>query len=284
MLPRVGWLGVEQQKWNRGDFVDVEAHHVLPILIGGGSRAVNAPQCFVGGRIFMTLLDRLLIQTCVKLFQLGDPVLEIGSHQLKEGGNPYQDLRPFFPGRKYIGSDFSPGPGVDCAADATRLGIRERTVGTVVMVSTIEHVFRVFDAFEEISRVLAAHGAVVVTSHMDCGIHAYPSDYWRFTPEAFARLLDHFPAKIIGYQGLSYNPFVVFGIGFKEVPQNFDQVAARFRRELEQSMNTAKGALPMKRKMSRMRRLFLWRLFGSKDSFRKLRDEYVIGWHSQVTH
>jgi hypothetical protein len=232
----------------------------------------------------MTLLDRVLVQTFVRLFQLGEPVLEIGSHQLKAGGDPYQNLRPFFPGRKYIGSDFSPGPGVDCVADATRLGIRERAVGTIVMVSTIEHVFRVFDAFGEISRVLAAHGAVVVTSHMDCGIHAYPSDYWRFTPEAFARLLDHFPAKIVGYQGLSYNPFVVFGIGFKEVPENFDQLAARFRCELEQSMNTAKGALPMKNKLSRMRRLFLWRLFGSKDSFRKLRDEHVIGWHSQVTH
>jgi hypothetical protein len=152
------------------------------------------------------------------------------------------------------------------------------------MVSTIEHVFRVFDAFGEISRVLATNGAVVVTSHMDCGIHAYPSDYWRFTPEAFARLLDHFPAKIVGYQGLSYNPFVVFAIGFKEVPENFDQLAARFRCELEQSMTTAKGVLPMKHKISRMRRLFLWASVWLEGFLRKLRDEHVIGWHSQVTH
>ena len=250
----------------------------------GVSFAVNPQHCFLEERIFMTLLDRLLVQTFTRIFQPGEPVLEIGSHQLKAGGDESHDLRPLFPGRKYIGSDFSTGPGVDCAADATRLGIQDRAVGTVVMVSTIEHVFRVFDAFGEISRVLATNGAVVVTSHMDCGIHAYPSDYWRFTPEAFARLLDHFPAKIVGYQGLSYNPFVVFAIGFKEVPENFDRLAARFRCELEQSMNTAKGALPMKHKMTRMRRLFLYRLFGSKDSFRKLRNEHVIGWHSQVTH
>ncbi|HEX4969324.1 MAG TPA: class I SAM-dependent methyltransferase, partial [Nitrospiraceae bacterium] len=88
----------------------------------------------------MTELDRLLVQTFTRVFQPGEPVLEIGSHQLKAGGDPSHDLRPFFPGRKYIGSDFSPGPGVDCAADATKLGIRERTIGTVVMVSTIEHV------------------------------------------------------------------------------------------------------------------------------------------------
>jgi len=122
-----------------------------------------------------------------------------------------------------------------------------------------------------------------VTSHMDCGIHAYPSDYWRFTPEAFARLLDDFPAKIIGYQGLSYNPYVVFGIAFKVVPENFDKLAAQFRLELEGAMRKASAALPFKGKVSRMRRLFLWRVFGSKDSFRKLRDEYVLGWHNQVT-
>ena len=231
----------------------------------------------------MTLLDRLLVQAFVKIFRGSEPIFEIGSHQLREGGNPYQDLRPFFSGRKYIGSDFSPGPGVDCVADATHLGIKRGSIGTVVMVSTVEHIFRVFDAFEQVDGVLSNKGALIVTSHMDCGIHAYPSDYWRFTPEAFSRLLDDFPAKIVGYQGLSYNPFVVFGIAFKVVPENFDQLAAQFRRELESSMKSASGALPFKNRLSRMRRLFLWRVFGSKDAFRKLRDEHVIGWHNQVT-
>ncbi len=231
----------------------------------------------------MTLLDRLLVQAFVKNFRGSEPVFEIGSHQLREGGNPYQDLRPFFPGRRYIGSDFSPGPGVDCVADATRLGVKKGSIGTAVMVSTVEHIFRVFDAFQEVERALSAKGALIVTSHMDCGIHAYPSDYWRFTPEAFARLLDGFPAKIVGYQGLSYNPFVVFGIGFKTVPENFDCMAAQFRHELEGAMRSASDSLPLKNKVSRMRRLLLWRVFGSKDSFRKLRDEYVIGWHEQAT-
>ncbi|BFU93760.1 MAG: hypothetical protein NTNFB02_04820 [Nitrospira sp.] len=227
----------------------------------------------------MTLLDRLLVQVFVKIFDCHDPVLEIGSHQLQEGGNPYQDLRPLFPGRKYIGSDFASGPGVDCVADATRLGIKNGSIGTVIMVSTVEHIFRVFDAFHEAEGVLSDKGALIVTSHMDCGIHAYPSDYWRFTPEAFARLLDRFPTKIVGYQGLSYNPFVVFGIAFKAAPENIEALTGRFRVELERSMREASGAVPFKKKISRIRRLFLYRLFGSKDSFRKLRDEYVIGWH-----
>jgi hypothetical protein len=149
------------------------------------------------------------------------------------------------------------------------------------MVSTIEHIFRVFDAFEQVYGALSKHGALIVTSHMDCGIHAYPSDYWRFTPEAFARLLDNFSAKIIGYQGLSYNPFVVFGIAFKTAPANFNELSAYFRVELENAMNEASGIFPLKDKMARYRRLVLWRLFGSKDAYRKLRDEHVIGWRQQ---
>ena len=50
----------------------------------------------------MTLLDRLLVQTFTRIFQPGEPVLEIGSHQLKAGGDEsYHDLRPFVP-RKEI--------------------------------------------------------------------------------------------------------------------------------------------------------------------------------------
>ena len=231
----------------------------------------------------MTLLDRLLVQTFVKTFQVREPIFEIGSHQLREGGNPYQDLRPFFRGKKYIGSDFASGPGVDCVTDATKLGIKHGSVGTAVMVSTIEHIFRVFDAFAELRAALSGQGSLIVTSHMDCGIHAYPSDYWRFTPEAFARLLDDFPAKIVGYQGLSYNPFVVFAVAFKTTPKNFDELSTRFRFELERSVTDAKVAIPFKQKMLRRRRLILWRLFGSKDAFRKLRDEYVIGWRQQTS-
>jgi len=79
----------------------------------------------------MTLLDRLLVQAFVNNFRGSEPIFEIGSHQLREGGNPDQDLRSFFCGRKYIGSDFSSGPGVDCVADATRLGVKKGSIGTV---------------------------------------------------------------------------------------------------------------------------------------------------------
>ena len=227
----------------------------------------------------MTLIDRLLVQAFTESFEFHEPVLEIGSHQLKPAGDPNQDLRPHFQDKKYIGSDLSRGPGVDCVGDVTRLGFRDHSVGTVVMVSTIEHVFLIFDAFREIGRILSEKGALIVTSHMDCGIHAFPNDYWRFTPEAFFRLLDPFPAKLVGYQGLSYNPFVVFGIGFKEMEPGFSARAIKFRSQLEQSMKAWEKARPIRNRVTRFRRLVSWRLFSSKDAYRKLRDEHVIGWH-----
>lgn len=227
----------------------------------------------------MTLLDRLIVEAFVKAFEFEDPILEIGSHQLKPGGDPNMDLRVFFPGRKYLGCDLSPGPGVGCVQDVTRLGIRDGSAGTVIMVSTIEHVFGIFDAFTNVARVLSQKGGVIVTSHMDCGIHAYPSDYWRFTPEAFLRLLDPFPAKLVGYQGLSYNPLVVFGVAFKGMFTDFAERAGQFRCQLEQSMRAWEKTMPIRHKITRFRRLASWRIFGSKDAYRKLRDEHVVGWH-----
>lgn len=228
----------------------------------------------------MRTIDRLLVQTFAESFPVQEPIVEIGSHQLQEGGNPGQDLRPIFLGKKYIGCDIQPGPGVDQVEDVTRLSFGNNSIGTIVMVSTIEHVFRVFDAFSEINRVLAENGSVIVTSHMDCGIHAYPSDYWRFTPEAFLRLLEPFPSKLVGFQGLAYNPHLVFGIGLKAVSQDFQERATHFRHAIQQSVDTHEQSRSLQEKFTRLRRLATWRLFGSKDSYRKLRDDDVLGWHS----
>lgn len=227
----------------------------------------------------MRTIDRLFVQAFTESFEVHEPILEFGSHQLKPEGDPFQDLRPLFPGRKFIGSDMRPGPGVDWVQDATRLGIKDRSVGTVISVGTIEHVFSIFDAFWETDRVLSEKGVVIVTSVMDCGVHGYPSDYWRFTPEAFLRLLDPYPAKIVAYQGISYNPHAVFGIGFKGAPPDFAERAARFRVKFEQASKALEKAQPMRSKITRFRRLVSWRVFGSKDAYRKLRDEYVVGWH-----
>lgn len=227
----------------------------------------------------MTPLDWMLVEAFVRSFAPQGPVLEMGSFQLLQDAVPSPGLRRFFPAETYIGSDFRTGPGVDCVMDATAPALRQGTVRTVIMVSTIEHVWRVADAFQSAFEMLDGGGTMVVSSHMDKSIHAYPSDYWRFTPEAIARLLAPFTARLVGFQGRANHPVNVFGVGFNKPPHDFGNRAKIFRRDVEQAMKAYAQSAPLTVKLQRLRRLALWRLFGPKSSYRALRDEHAIGWH-----
>jgi hypothetical protein len=223
----------------------------------------------------MREIDVFLVQQFSECFRPSEPILEIGSRLLENG----TDLRKFFLGKSYFGTDFISGNGVDQLHDASCLGVRTGSIGTVVSVSTIEHVFKISEMFNEVFRVLNPDGAVLVSSHMDFGIHGYPSDYWRFTPEAISLLLGPCKAKIVGYQGLSYQPHCVFGLGFKTMPQDFDDKAQRFRSQLESQVYRMKNGLSVGAKFKRMRQLASFRAFGSRDAYKKTRDEYRLGWH-----
>jgi hypothetical protein len=64
-------------------------------------------------------------------------------------------------------------------------------------------------------RVLRPGGLCVISSVMLFPIHAYPHDYWRFTPEGFKQLLTPFEdswVRAIGYPEL---PMQVVGVGSK---------------------------------------------------------------------
>lgn len=50
---------------------------------------------------------------------------------------------------------------------------------------------------------------------MNYPIHNHPSDYWRFTPEAFKSLLRMFSFSIVESLGENDFPHSVVGVGFK---------------------------------------------------------------------
>ena len=54
-----------------------------------------------------------------------------------------------------------------------------------------------------------------MTSVMLFPIHDYPSDYWRFTPQAFQLLLRGFDPSMTGFQGEPAFPHTVIGLGAK---------------------------------------------------------------------
>jgi SAM-dependent methyltransferase len=158
---------------------------------------------------------RGVIQAAAGSFHLPEPILEIGSYQV-EGQANLIDLRSLFPGKAYTGLDFRPGPGVDCVADVEALPQRDASVGTVLALSTFEHVRRFWKGFDEVRRVLRPDGVFVVASPFYFHVHAYPNDYWRFTPEALDSLLEDYPERILGWHGPARRMANTWAIAFRE--------------------------------------------------------------------
>lgn len=148
-------------------------------------------------------------------FALPGPVLEVGSYQV-EGQEELINLRRFFPDTPYVGLDMREGPGVDVVGSVEELPFETGSVGTVIAMSTFEHVQRFWRGFDEVYRVLRPDGVFLVSCPFYFHIHSYPSDYWRFTPEAFKLLLGRYPHKIVGWHGPVDHPGNVWAVAFRE--------------------------------------------------------------------
>src|SRR4051794_39958015 len=158
---------------------------------------------------------RGVVRAVAESFDLPGPVLEIGSYQV-EGQDALIDLRGLFRGKEYVGVDFRPGPGVDCVASVEALPQPTGSVGTVVAVSTFEHVRYFWRGFDEVYRVLRPDGVLVVSCPFYFHQHGYPSDYWRFTPPALEGLLDRYPSRILGWHRAARRPANAWGVAFRE--------------------------------------------------------------------
>jgi hypothetical protein len=86
-------------------------------------------------------------------------------------------------------------------------------VGTALCLDTLEHCEDPVRGCRELCRVTAHGGVTVIASVMLFGVHAYPNDYFRFTPEGFRSLLSGFDASEVGWVGDPDIPFQVFGVG-----------------------------------------------------------------------
>jgi hypothetical protein len=121
------------------------------------------------------------------------PILEVGSKDY--GTTP--DFRALFPGARYVGVDMAAGKGVDVVVDLTTEADRiDAALGgerfnTVLCFSVLEHCRNPFKMCEAITRLMRDGAAAFVSVPFSWQVHAYPSDYWRFTAEGVKEL---FPA------------------------------------------------------------------------------------------
>lgn len=181
---------------------------------------------------------RSLVEIASQTLRLPEPIVEIGSYQVA-GQEAAVDLRPLFRGREFIGCDQRPGPGVDRVEDVHALSFGSGSAGTVIMLDTLEHVRDCHRAMAEVYRVLKPDGVAIATSVMDFFIHEYPSDYWRFTPEAFKLLFRPFGQYLVGFQGNPEKPHTVFAIGVKQPSQDYAAAFAAIERAYRRRNSTA---------------------------------------------
>lgn len=166
-------------------------------------------------------VTRAFLADVMAATDLPGPVVEFGSMQVE--AEQEGDLRPLFAGRDFIGTDMRPGPGVDRVEDLRRLSFADGEIGTAICFDTLEHCEDPPLACRELARVVADGGVCLISSVMLFGIHGYPNDYFRFTPEGFRSMLgqgfDEVGVAGIGDPGI---PVWVLGAGAKGKPLGFD--------------------------------------------------------------
>ncbi len=157
-------------------------------------------------------LIRQFVKICAETLPVSEPIYEFGSFQVP-GQEGFADLRVFFPGKEYVGSDIREGPGVDLILDLHDIDLPSASVGTALLLETLEHMEYLRKGIQEIHRVLRPDGLLIASSQMNFPIHN-PPDYWRFTPEAFRSLLRPFKHAFVDFVGADSFPHTVVGIGF----------------------------------------------------------------------
>lgn len=86
--------------------------------------------------------------------------------------------------------DLIHGPYVDIVSAGTLVvPLKDNVLSLVICQEVLEHVDRPFDAIAEFHRILKADGELVLQLPFVIGYHPGPTDYWRFSTEAYDILL-----------------------------------------------------------------------------------------------
>jgi len=155
-----------------------------------------------------------------------EPIIEFGAARVEAQAH-LPATASMFSGQVLFGSDMQIGPGVDHVQDLHAIAMPSVSIGTALVLDTVEHVREPWRALAEVHRCLKPGGLVVMTSHFFFPIHAFPDDYWRFSASGFEVLLSSFHTVAVDAVGSKRLPHTVIGVAVK--PPVVDDVAAQLR-------------------------------------------------------
>lgn len=168
----------------------------------------------------MRRLVKEFVEICSKTLPISEPIFEFGALQVP-GQEGFADLRPLFPGKEYTGADMREGVGVDVILNLHNINLPSESVGTVLILDTLEHVEFPRKAIENVYRILKPNGILIMSSVMNFPIHDYPYDYWRFTPEGFKSLVKSFTFSFVDSIGDPVFPHTIIALASKDsIPYN----------------------------------------------------------------
>jgi SAM-dependent methyltransferase len=97
---------------------------------------------------------------------------------------PYANL---FPNR--VGFDEREAPGVDVVGDAHALPFPDDTFEQILWTEVLEHLHAPQQAIDEMRRVLAPGGTLILTTRFIFPLHDVPGDFFRYTKYGLRHLL-----------------------------------------------------------------------------------------------
>ena len=134
------------------------------------------------GRILSGKLTRVTLDRFIAAHASNQRTLDIGAQN-----GPYA---VHFPRR--IALDIRRAMGVQIIGDAQSLGIADSSFEVVLCTEVLEHLPEPQRAIDEIFRVLAPGGQLLLTTRFLFPIHDAPHDYFRFTKYGLRHLLRRF--------------------------------------------------------------------------------------------
>jgi SAM-dependent methyltransferase len=157
--------------------------------------------------IFTGKITRKKLKSFLELHRSENKTLDLGS-----GSKRYAQLFPHS-----LTVDLDPKRDPDVIADAHNLPFEKGSFAVVLCVEMLEHVKEPRQVIDEMYRVLAPGGKVILTTRFMFPFHDAPDDYWRFTRTGLEYLFSDWDNIAIQEEAETFETMAILlqRIGFK---------------------------------------------------------------------